>query len=295
MIRQLALALAVATPIAAIDVTPALAHTPPVASTTTTYTVQPGDALASIARKVGVKLADLLALNHLTISSTIHPGRVLAVPAASPPAPANTSSTGPIAPGNATAGATSAYTVKAGDALFMIARRHGVTLPALLAANSFTSTTTILPGQVIRIPAVAVTAPAPTSGQSTTTSSRIDTVIAYLRQQVGKPYKFFTAGPDTFDCSGLVVAGFRQIGVTLPHQSRMQSTIGTEVDWQNEPVKAGDLIFMVSSVDPTRIGHVGIALDANTWIQAVGTGIPVRVRPIPSSDKISAVRRIVEA
>ena len=50
----------------------------------------------------------------------------------------------------------------------------------------------------------------------------------------------------------------------------MQSTIGTEVDWRNEPIKAGDLIFMVSSVDPTRIGHVGIALDANTWIQAVG-------------------------
>jgi len=83
--------------------------------------------------------------------------------------------------------------------------------------------------------------------------------------------------------------------VTLPHQSRMQSTIGTEVDWRNEPIKAGDLIFMVSSVDPTRIGHVGIALDATTWIQAVGTGIVVRIRPIPSSDKISAVRRIVDA
>lgn len=51
---------------------------------------------------------------------------------------------------------------------------------------------------------------------------------------------------------------------------------------------------MVSSVDPTRIGHVGIALDADTWIQAVGTGILVRIRPIPSSDKISAVRRIIE-
>ena len=294
MIRQLALALAVATPIVAVDVTPALAHTPPAtASTTTTYTVQPGDALASIASRMGVKLADLLTLNHLTISSTIHPGRVLTMPGGSPPAPANASQTVPISQGTATA--TSAYTVEAGDALFMIARRYGVTLAALLAANSFTSTTTILPGQVMRIPApAAVTAPAPTSGQARTTSSPIDTLVTYLRQQVGKPYKFFTAGPDTFDCSGLVVAGYRQIGVTLPHQSRMQSTIGTVVDWRNEPIKAGDLIFMVSSVDTTRIGHVGIALDANTWIQAVGTGIPVRVRPIPSSAKISAVRRIVD-
>lgn len=292
MIRNLALALAVAAPIATVDVTPARAHTPPAAaSPTTTYTVRPGDALASIASKMGVKLSDLLAINHLTISSTIHPGRVLTLPAG-PPAPTNSSSTAPTSHGTATPASTTPYTVKAGDALFTIARRHSVTLAALLAVNSFSSTTTILPGQVIRIPATAVVpAPAPTS----TASARIDTLLTYLRQQVGKPYKFFTAGPETFDCSGLVVAGYRQIGVTLPHQSRMQSTIGAEVDWRNKPIKAGDLIFMVSSVDPTRIGHVGIALDANNWIQAVGTGIPVRIRPIPSRDKISAVRRIVDA
>lgn len=298
MIRQLALALAVAAPIATIGVNPVFAHTPPAAtSAATTYTVRPGDALASIARKLGVTLADLLAFNDLTISSTIHPGRILAVPVGQLAVGANTSPTALTSPGAVSISSTSPYTVKAGDALFMIARRYGVTLAALLAANSFASTTTILPGQVIRVPATAVVpapAAAPLSGPTKSTSVAIDTLVTYLREQVGKPYKFFTAGPDTFDCSGLVVAGYRQIGVTLPHQSRMQSTIGTEVDWRNQPIKAGDLIFMVSSVDPTRIGHVGIALDANTWIQAVGTGIPVRVRPIPSSDKISAVRRIVE-
>ena len=300
MIRQLALALAVAALIATIEVTPAFAHTPPTATTAAaTYTVQPGDALASIARDLGVKLADLLALNDLTISSTIHPGRILTVPVGQSVVPATTSPAAPSSPGAAATAPATPYTVKAGDALFLIARRHGLTLAALLAANSFTSTTTIVPGQVIRIPDTAVvpvpaSAAAPTSGPTKSTSSAIDTLVTYLREQVGKPYKFFTAGPETFDCSGLVVAGYRQIGVTLPHQSRMQATIGTAVDLRNEPIKAGDLIFMVSSVDPTRIGHVGIALDANTWIQAVGTGIPVRIRPIPSSDKISAVRRILE-
>ena len=287
--RQLLLALAVATPIAGIDVAPALAHTTPAASSVQTYTVQPGDALASIARKTGVKLSDLLAVNHLTISSAIHPGRVLTLPVGSAPAPANP--TVPTSQGNPTTASTTSYTVKAGDALFMIARRHGISLAALLAANSFTNTTTILPGQVIRIPVATAVAPVPAS--ASTTNSRIDTVVTYLREQVGKPYKFFTAGPDTFDCSGLVVAGYRQIGVALPHQSRMQSTLGTQVDWRNDPIKAGDLIFIVSSGDTTQIGHVGIALDANTWIQASGTGIPVRIRPIPSSNKISAVRRII--
>lgn len=291
LLRQLVLALAAAAPIAMIDATVVLAHPPSTvapAPLTATYTVRSGDGLASIAQKVGVKLADLLALNHLTISSTIHPGQVILVPAGgSSSAPTGQPSTTTQPP------ATTAYTVRTGDSLFAIARRSGVTSNALLSANSFTITSIIVPGQVIRIP--AATTPPVTPTPAPAMSTRIEKLVTYLRQQVGKPYKFFTAGPDTFDCSGLVVAGYRHIGITLPHQSRMQSSIGTSVDWRRQPIKAGDLIFMVSSVDPTRIGHVGIALGDGTWIQAVGTGVPVRIRPIPSADKISAVRRIVTA
>ena len=298
LLRQLALALAVAAPIASIDATVAVAHTStaaPAAPSGTTYTVRAGDGLASIARKVGVQLADLLAANQLTTSSTIHPGQVLAVPIGGNSSP---SQPNPTAQPPSPAG-TTPYTVKAGDSLFVIARRNGVTLNSLLNANSFTITSTILPGQVIRIPAAtqpaATPAASPTDTASLPTTTPIETLVKYLRQQVGKPYTFFTAGPDTFDCSGLVVAAYRQIGIALPHQSRMQSSIGTAVGWRSQPIQAGDLIFMVSSVEPTRIGHVGIALGDGTWIQAVATGIPVRIRAIPSVDKISAVRRIVTA
>lgn len=179
-----------------------------------------------------------------------------------------------------------------GDSLFAIARRNGVALRALLNANALALNSPIVPGQVIRIP----TTPTVRSSQpseSPATSTQIETLVVYLRQQVDKPYQFFTAGPDTFDCSGLVVAAYRQIGVSLPHQSRMQSSIGTAVDWRNQPILAGDLIFMVSSINPSEIGHVGIALGDGTWIQAVATDIPVRIRPMPSADKISSVQRIV--
>lgn len=297
LLRQLAFVLAVAAPLGTLDATVAEAHTStaaPVATTAMTYTVRAGDGLASIARKVGVRLADLLTANQLTISSTIHPGQVLAVPAGGNSSP---SQPNPTTQPRSTAG-INPYTVKAGDSLFGIARRNGVTLSALLSANSFTITSTILPGQVIRIPASTLpvtTAGSPNDTASSPATTPIETLVTYLRQQVGKPYKFFTAGPDTFDCSGLVVAGYRQIGIVLPHQSRMQSSIGTAVDWRNQPIQAGDLIFMVSSVDLTRIGHVGIALGDGTWIQAVATGTPVRIRAIPSADKISAVRRIVTA
>ncbi len=310
MIQRLALALAIATPIGLLDVGSVRADTPPSASSTNaTYTIKSGDGLAAIARKLGVKLADLLAVNNITITSTIHPGQTLTVPSSTNSPAANSTASGGSGSGAAASTPTnsatvSSYTVKAGDSLFGIARKHSVSLSALLAANSFTTTSTILPGQVIKVPAAqsatqpaaqpaAQSAASPGPSTPAVTTTQIDTLVNYLREQVGKPYKFFTAGPDTFDCSGLVVAGYRQIGKSLPHQSRMQSTIGTEVDFRNEPIMAGDLIFMVSSVDLTQIGHVGIALDSSTWIQAVATGIPVSIKPIPNQSRISAVRRII--
>ncbi len=290
--RRLVLAATtVATTILAIDAPSASAHTVPAPSTPiapATYTVKPGDNLAGIARKNGMPLVDLLAANNMTVTSLIHPGDTLSVPGSTAAAPTNTPA--PVA-------STSPYTVVSGDYIAGIASNNGVTLNALLAANSLKVTSAIHPGQVLQVPLAtkpivpAATSTSSTTGGSVTTPS--ETLVTYLRAQVGKPYKFFTAGPETFDCSGLVVAGYEQLGITLIHQSRMQATMGTAVDWRTEPLLAGDLVFMRSSNDPTQIGHVGIALDSTTWIQAVGTGIPVRIRPLPSDDRIEAVRRIL--
>jgi LysM repeat protein len=112
------------------------------------YVVQPGDSLFAIARQHGVTVADLVTANGLTITSVIHPGQQLAVPAATsaPTAPA----------GRAT------YTVRPGDSLFAIAQRLGVSSRSLLAANGLTVTSVIHPGQQLAIPAAtsAPTAPA---------------------------------------------------------------------------------------------------------------------------------------
>lgn len=293
-IRRLVLAaLAMATTTIVIDATAVSAHPAPQPSqavATGTYTVRPGDNLAGIARKTGTKLADLLAANDMTVKSTIHPGDTLAIPgvaaSAAPSAPAPSVSTTP-------------YTVVSGDYLAGIAAKNGVTLKALLAANGLTISSAIHPGRVLQIPPATKPIPPTAASAAPSTAGPADAtpsaaLVTYLRAQVGKPYKFFTAGPDTFDCSGLVVAAYKQIGITLIHQSRMQATMGTAVDWHTEPLVAGDLVFMRSSNDPTQIGHVGIALDAKTWIQAPGTGIPVRITSLPSDDRIESVRRILQ-
>ncbi len=117
-------------------------------------------------------------------------------------------------------------------------------------------------------------------------------MLTFLRAQVGKPYKFFSAGPDTYDCSGLVVAGWKQIGVTLPHQSQALAAKGTAVDWLTAPLQPGDLVFTSAYGDPARITHVGIALSETTWIHAIGVGRTVSIGALPSDAKILAVRRL---
>jgi cell wall-associated NlpC family hydrolase len=120
-------------------------------------------------------------------------------------------------------------------------------------------------------------------------------VVAFAKAQVGKPYQFFTAGPDTFDCSGLTLASYKQIGVKLTHQSLAQSKQGRAVDWTVEPIKAGDLVFMFSSRNPNVISHVGIAISPTRWVHAPRPGDVVREGPLPPASRIIAVRRFVES
>jgi LysM repeat protein len=290
----------------------------------TTVTVRDGDSLAGLAWRHGVRLSELLRVNSLQLTSVIHPGQTLAIPAgarvdaAPAPRPAVVASTTPATPAATTAGTE--YVVVAGDALASIAWRNGVTLGALLRANSLEATSLIMPGRRLQIPpatrpiptgivsaapataasgtaATPMSSPAPTSATapaaaSASTGSPLDTLLSYATAQVGVPYQFFSAGPATFDCSGLVVAAFRQIGKTVPHQSRALAKLGSAVDWRAEPIAAGDLVFTSAVGDPANITHVGIALDSRRWVHAVGVGRTVSITSLPTPDRIMAVQRI---
>ncbi len=285
---------------------------PATTATSTTITVSGGDSLAGIAYRYGVGVSALLRANSMTITTVIHPGDTLVIPAGAViPAAANgvsSTSAGPVVEPAATASASSAstYTVAAGDALAGIAWRHGVKLGALVKANGISVTSLIMPGQTLTIPPAtmpiptprpaatpaAVTAPAAGAAATSSAGGSLDTLLTYLSAQVGTPYQFFSAGPATFDCSGLVVAGFRQIGVSMPHQSRALARLGTPVDWRSEAIAPGDLVFTSAVNDPALITHVGVALDSQRWIHAVGVGRTVSIGSLPTSDRIMAVQRI---
>lgn len=207
--------------------------------------------------------------------------------------------TGAAASGSSASASAPTYIVKSGDSLSGIASKSGVSLSDLLSVNGFAKSTVILPGQVIKLPVAArVSASSNASANVSTssagsTSSRVAKVVEFARAQVGKPYRFGSAGPDAYDCSGLVRAAYLQIGISLPHQSREQSLRGSAVDWVASDIRPGDLVFTFSSDTPNQIGHVGIAISATEWVQAPFSGGTVRVSKLPSDDRIRSVRRIV--
>ena len=249
------------------------------------YVVKAGDSLSRIASKAGVSLDALLAVNGFKRSTVILPGQTIALPGA-----AKAVATQSVAVQSGAIG--DSYTVKAGDSLSRIASKAGVSLDDLLAANGFQRTSVIVPGQTIALPAGASAASA-ASAPAAPKPSRVDRVVEFARAQVGKPYQFGSAGPDAYDCSGLVRAAFKQIGIDLPHQSLLQSQRGVAVDWVNDEVRAGDLVFTFSTRNPTQISHVGIAISGNEWIEAPFTGAAVRITRLPSDSRIQAVQRIV--
>lgn len=92
--------------------------------------------------------------------------------------------------------------------------------------------------------------------------------------QRGKPYQWGAAGPDSFDCSGLVQWAYAQAGMPgLPHSAQVQSTLGVAVSRAN--LQPGDLVFFDNPV-----GHVGIYVGNDLMVAAPHSGAVVRVEQL---------------
>jgi peptidoglycan endopeptidase LytE len=254
-----------------------------------TYVVAKNDSLTGIASKAKVRFNDLLSVNGFKATSVILPGQVIKLPDAAVTVAPSASSAAVAAVPTVASGAT--YTVVKNDSLSGIASKAKVSLSSFLAVNGFKKTSVIVPGQVVKLPegakVTAISAPAPA------TPSGLQVVLDFAKAQVGKPYAYGKSGPTSYDCSGLTMAAFAQVKVSLPHQSLSQSKIGTAIDWKSTGVQAGDLVFTFSSKNKSQISHVGIAISATQWIEAPYTGGSIRVANLPTADKIQAVRRVL--
>jgi peptidoglycan DL-endopeptidase CwlO len=108
-------------------------------------------------------------------------------------------------------------------------------------------------------------------------------VIKTALAQVGKPYVYGAMGPDGFDCSGLTAYSYAAAGISLPHSSRAQSTLGVRVS--RGQLQPGDLIFFYSP-----ISHVGLYLGNGMMVHARTFGQPVAVTSVDMAGYNTAVR-----
>jgi cell wall-associated NlpC family hydrolase len=105
------------------------------------------------------------------------------------------------------------------------------------------------------------------AGPAVAGSSRGTTALAYARRQLGKPYRFGGAGPDSFDCSGLTLQAWKAAGITLPRTSQEQIRVGRPV--AKGDLRPGDLVFFYSSTAPS---HVGLYVGNGVILHAPRTG-----------------------
>jgi membrane-bound lytic murein transglycosylase D len=105
----------------------------------TAHRVRRGDTLSGIASRYGTSVSAIVQANRLRSAHRIHPGQQLQVP-------------GRGWSGGGGGASSAVYVVRRGDTLGAIARRQGVGLTRLLAANDLSRRSTIYPGQRLTIP-----------------------------------------------------------------------------------------------------------------------------------------------
>jgi cell wall-associated NlpC family hydrolase len=107
-------------------------------------------------------------------------------------------------------------------------------------------------------------------------------VVLFAGAALGLPYLWGGNGPGAYDCSGLVVAAFRSVGVALPRTAQEQFNVSMPASTTPTP---GDLVFFGSG--PTDVGHVGIVISPGLMIDAPHTGAFIRIESYAWSELIA--------
>ncbi|MBU6531944.1 C40 family peptidase [Streptomyces sp. NPDC057245] len=134
------------------------------------------------------------------------------------------------------------------------------------------------------------TGPAQSADTGTSTGSSSATgsaaaIVSFVQAQVGKAYVSGATGPSAYDCSGLVQAAFKQVGISLPRVSQDQSTAGTQVGLDN--LQPGDILYWGGAGSAY---HVGVYVGDGMFVGAQNSSTGVVEKPLSYDPPSGAVR-----
>ncbi len=217
----------------------------------TSYAVQDGDSISTIAQSFGVDLQAIIDANGLQQPYLLHPGQPLMIRGATkngPDAPATTSAAAPRA----------AAPEPAAPAVVAAA---SVARPAAVAAV------------VAPKPAAVAAVARPSSGQGW---GLVDVASRFL----GTPYSWGGTSPSGFDCSGFVWYVYRKAGLPVPRDMWGQLQSGSRVPRAN--LQPGDIVFFAGTYE-AGLSHDGIYIGAGRFIHAADYGLGVIVSSFSNS------------
>jgi len=235
------------------------------------YTVQDGDTVGGLSARHSISPSSILWSNpDLQSADSLTPGQPLRVPL----------SDGVV------------YDVRPGDTLSDIAARFGVDVQAVIEVNGLESADSIAENQTIFVPGgimpepvatstptpepTAQPLPVPTPPQPDDTPSGLSAdAVELVRSRIGSPYVSGAAGPNGFDCSGLVFWVYSQLGLDVPRSAPDQFQWATPVG--SSEMQPGDIVFFENTYPSSqRITHVGIYVGGGGVVMAVDNGDIVR-------------------
>ena len=120
-------------------------------------------------------------------------------------------------------------------------------------------------------------------------SARVKKIIAYAVSKAGKSrYVWGEDGPDAFDCSGLMMAAYHEIGISLPHSSAAQAKRGRAVS--KSKLKPGDLVFFTRG---GRVYHVAMYIGGGKIVHARQEKYGIQINSLNGYTPVASARRII--
>jgi cell wall-associated NlpC family hydrolase len=116
---------------------------------------------------------------------------------------------------------------------------------------------------------VGASAIAPQADTVVAPPSSFSGAVGVAMAQLGKPYVWAASGPDSFDCSGLIIYAFSAVGRSLPHSTYALYNLGVPVS--RDQLQPGDLVFF------DGLGHAGIYIGGDQFVHAPHSGDVVKI------------------